>query len=135
MDLGKKSQTSKRISIICSIFISVGIGLKPQPILINGLLMYTEEKHRSINMICFILSAHIHHGRIGFKAQSFLINGLLTYMECSSFDKFLPLYPSLRCLDFSKLHENAEEKNDYYLFIHLSYVWVFQNSMKMQKKK
>ncbi|KAG4183299.1 hypothetical protein ERO13_A09G101260v2, partial [Gossypium hirsutum] len=43
--------------------------------------------------------------------QPLLINGLLTYTkECGSFDKFLPLYLSLRCLDFSKLHGHAEEK-------------------------
>ncbi|MBA0880441.1 hypothetical protein Goshw_020597 [Gossypium schwendimanii] len=35
--------------------------------------------------------------------QPLLINGLLTYTKkCNSFDKFLPLYLSLRCLDFSK---------------------------------
>ncbi|MBA0733660.1 hypothetical protein Gogos_017646, partial [Gossypium gossypioides] len=35
--------------------------------------------------------------------QPFLINGLLTYTkDYSSFNKFLPLYLSLRCLDFSK---------------------------------
>ncbi|KAL4274266.1 hypothetical protein AHAS_AhasUnG0010200 [Arachis hypogaea] len=43
--------------------------------------------------------------------QPLLINGLLTYTkECGSFDKFLPLYLFLRCLDFSKLHGHAEEK-------------------------
>ncbi|THU42483.1 hypothetical protein C4D60_Mb00t10800 [Musa balbisiana] len=43
--------------------------------------------------------------------QPLFINGLLTYTkECGSFDKFLPLYLSLRCLDFSKLHRHAEEK-------------------------
>ncbi|KAI5664295.1 hypothetical protein M9H77_23618 [Catharanthus roseus] len=43
--------------------------------------------------------------------QLLLINGLLTYTkECGSFEKFLPLYLSLRCLDFSKLHGHAEEK-------------------------
>ncbi|KAI5650087.1 hypothetical protein M9H77_36092 [Catharanthus roseus] len=43
--------------------------------------------------------------------QPLLINGLLTYTkECGSFEKFLPLYLSLRCLDFSKLHGHAEEK-------------------------
>ncbi|KAK6923555.1 LOW QUALITY PROTEIN: NAD(P)H-quinone oxidoreductase subunit 2, N-terminal [Dillenia turbinata] len=43
--------------------------------------------------------------------QPLLINGLLTYTkECGSFDKFLPLYLSLRWLDFSKLHGHAEEK-------------------------
>lgn len=52
---------------------------------------------------------------IGFKGSSFpqplFINGLLMYTkECGSFDKFLPLYLSLRCLDFSKLHRHAEEK-------------------------
>ncbi|CAN1868096.1 hypothetical protein LINPERHAP1_LOCUS44883 [Linum perenne] len=31
--------------------------------------------------------------------------------ECGSFEKFLPLYLSLRCLDFSKLHGHAEEKD------------------------
>ncbi|GFQ04405.1 NAD(P)H-quinone oxidoreductase subunit 2 b chloroplastic, partial [Phtheirospermum japonicum] len=31
-------------------------------------------------------------------------------VECGSFEKFLPLYLSLRCLDFSKLHGHAEEK-------------------------
>ncbi|KAJ0483840.1 hypothetical protein HanIR_Chr13g0669111 [Helianthus annuus] len=36
---------------------------------------------------------------------------VMTYTkECGSFDKFLPLYLSLRCLDFSKLHGHAGEK-------------------------
>ncbi|GER29632.1 NAD(P)H-quinone oxidoreductase subunit K [Striga asiatica] len=30
--------------------------------------------------------------------------------ECGSFEKFLPLYLSLRCLDFSKLHGHAPVK-------------------------
>ncbi|KAL4396753.1 hypothetical protein AHAS_Ahas01G0123400 [Arachis hypogaea] len=35
---------------------------------------------------------------------------LIFITECGSFDKFLPLYLFLRCLDFSKLHGHAEEK-------------------------
>lgn len=31
----------------------------------------------------------------------------LNTKECGSFEKFLPLYLSLRCLDFSKLHGHA----------------------------
>ncbi|XLV03732.1 hypothetical protein S245_018069, partial [Arachis hypogaea] len=44
-------------------------------------------------------------------SQPLLINELLMYTkECGSFDKFLPLYLFLRCLNFSKLHGYAEEK-------------------------
>ncbi|MQL93514.1 hypothetical protein Taro_026161, partial [Colocasia esculenta] len=43
--------------------------------------------------------------------QPLFINRFLTYTKkCDSFDKFLPLYLSLRCLNFSKLHI-YEEKN------------------------
>ncbi|KAL4294139.1 hypothetical protein AHAS_Ahas18G0198300 [Arachis hypogaea] len=35
---------------------------------------------------------------------------LIFITECGSFDKFLPLYLFLRCLNFSKLHGHAEEK-------------------------
>ncbi|KAJ6880861.1 hypothetical protein NC652_034022 [Populus alba x Populus x berolinensis] len=46
---------------------------------------------------------------IGFKLSP-TPNGLLTYTKKGSFKKFIPLYLSLICLDFSKLHGHAEEK-------------------------
>ncbi|KAJ6874238.1 NADH dehydrogenase subunit 2 [Populus alba x Populus x berolinensis] len=46
---------------------------------------------------------------IGFKLSP-APNGLLTYTKEGSFEKFIPLYLSLICLGFSKLHGHAEEK-------------------------
>ncbi|KAK9008946.1 hypothetical protein V6N11_080422 [Hibiscus sabdariffa] len=75
--------------------------------IVNGLIntqMYNSPGI-SIALIFIIVG-------IGFKlSPALLINGLLTYTKkCGSFDKFLPLYLSLRCLNFSKLHGHAEEK-------------------------
>ncbi|KAK9660648.1 hypothetical protein RND81_O196700 [Saponaria officinalis] len=75
--------------------------------IVNGLINTQMYNSPGISIALIFITVGI-----GFKLpQPLLINGLLTYTkECDSFEKFLPLYLSLRCLDFSKLHGHAEEK-------------------------
>ncbi|GER57431.1 NAD(P)H-quinone oxidoreductase subunit 2 B [Striga asiatica] len=74
--------------------------------IVNGLINTQMYNSPGISLALIFITVGI-----GFKLSPALINGLLTYTkECGSFEKFLPLYLSLRCLDFSKLHGHAEEK-------------------------
>ncbi|KAL4270373.1 hypothetical protein AHAS_AhasUnG0096000 [Arachis hypogaea] len=76
--------------------------------IVNGLINTQMYNSPGISIALIFIT-------VGIWVQAFpsplLINGLLTYTkECGSFDKFLPLYLFLRCLDFQKLHGHAEEK-------------------------
>ena len=75
--------------------------------IVNGLINTQIYNSPRISIALIFISVGI-----GFKLfHPLRINGLLTYTkECGLFDKFLPLYLSLRCLDFSKLHGHVEEK-------------------------
>ncbi|MCD9644656.1 NADH dehydrogenase subunit 2 [Datura stramonium] len=73
--------------------------------IVNGLINTQMYNSPGISIALIFITVGI-----GFKlSPAPSHHGSLTYTkECGSFEKFLPLYLSLRCLDFQKLHGHAE---------------------------
>ncbi|KAM0941002.1 putative NADH:quinone oxidoreductase/Mrp antiporter, membrane subunit [Dioscorea sansibarensis] len=75
--------------------------------IVNGFI--NAQMYNSLGISIALISITV---GIGFKLSPATFHQWTpdVYEGVRSFDKFLPLYLSLRCLDFSKLHRHAEEK-------------------------